>query len=71
MNLSKEQIARVRTIYENKQYAFCGWLKSALNWWCTNPEATKARGTNIPGVSKCQWWKPDKKYIRKEINTEN
>ena len=68
--LNKEQIGKVKAIYENKQCAFCGWLKSALHWWCTNEEAAKARGTTIPGISKCPWWKPDKTYIGKEINIE-
>jgi hypothetical protein len=67
MNFDKEQIKEVRTIYNDKKCAFCGWLKSALNWWCTNEEAAKARGTTIPGISKCPWWKPDKKYIKERL----
>ena len=29
----------------------CGWLKAYVSWWCTNPEARKARGSAIPAYT--------------------
>jgi len=54
-------------IYEKRSCAFCGWLTSALDWWCTNKKAAKLRGTTIPGTHHCPYWKPDKKYINQEL----
>ena len=28
------------------------------------------RDTNIPGVCHCPYWKPDKKFIKREIKKE-
>ena len=39
----------------------CDHLKSVISWWCTNPNAIKARGTRIPGVIKCPFWSSMKK----------
>lgn len=39
----------------------CAHLEAALSWWCTSKEAIKARGTTIPGVSKCPYWSPVKR----------
>jgi len=50
--------------YEKKSCAECGWLKASVTWWCKNPEAVEARGTAIPGIIKCAYWKPDEKYIK-------
>jgi len=61
------QIRKVRIIYKDRHCAYCGWLKSALSWWCTNTAAIKARGTSIPPVCHCPFWKPDKNYIKKEL----
>ena len=44
----------------------CGWLKAYVSWWCTNPEAKKARGTAIPGVYHCPYWKLDEEYIKEQ-----
>lgn len=38
----------------------CTHLKAAVSWWCTNPAAVKARGTNIPGTRECVYWAPGK-----------
>ena len=65
--LNKEQIAEVRSIYNEKNCAYCGWLTAALSWWCTNQKAIDARGTTFPGICHCPWWKPDKDYIRKHL----
>lgn len=61
------QIFAVRRIYRERQCAYCGYLKSALSWWCTNKEAIEQRGTSIPGIRNCPYWKPDKKYIYKSL----
>ena len=36
----------------------CAHLKGAVSWWCTNEEAIKYRGTQIPGVKDCPFWAP-------------
>jgi len=36
----------------------CQSLKAAVSWWCTNREAIKWRGTQIPGVHNCPFWEP-------------
>ena len=36
----------------------CGWLQAAVSWWCKSSEAIEFRGTNLPGCSKCVFWKP-------------
>lgn len=41
----------------------CGWLKAYVSWWCTNPEARKARGSAIPGIYHCPYWKGDKEFM--------
>ena len=45
----------------------CGWLKAYVSWWCTNPEARKARGSAIPGIYHCSYWKGDgfKAWLRR------
>ena len=34
----------------------CKHLQAYVSWWCTNEEATKARGTNIPPTTNCPYW---------------
>lgn len=29
---------------------------SAVSWWCTNKEASRLRGTNIPGIVNCPYY---------------
>lgn len=65
--MNAQQIAKVRQIYSDRKCAFCGWLHSALSWWCSNEEIIKMRGTRLPGIRHCPGWKPDKSYIAKEI----
>ncbi len=40
----------------------CRSCKAAASWWCTNEEAKKARGTSLPGVIKCSFWTPARKW---------
>lgn len=61
--MKAQQIAKVKEIYRNRNCAYCGWLASAVSWWCRNAEIVKMRGTAIPGVCHCPGWKPDKNYI--------
>ena len=35
----------------------CTHLKAAVSWWCTNDDAIKWRGTSLPGVEKCPFWR--------------
>jgi len=65
--LTPVQVSIVRMAYQMKCCADCGWLKAKVSWWCMNPEAVKVRGTAIPGVQHCPYWKPDKEWIRKQI----
>lgn len=36
----------------------CAHLEAHVSWWCKSADALKARGTNIPGVINCPFWKP-------------
>ncbi len=36
----------------------CYHLQGAVTLWCMNDEAIEYRGTGIPGVKHCQFWKP-------------
>lgn len=36
----------------------CVSLEAAVSWWCVNKEAIEWRGTAIPGVYNCPFWKP-------------
>jgi len=56
--------------FEKKSCYDCGWLYSALSWWCGNRKAIKDRGTSIPGCIHCPHWKPDWKMIDKKYKTE-
>lgn len=67
MRLTKEDVAKVRAIYSERNCAYCKFLKPRITWWCNNEEAIRARGTAIPGVIHCPHWRPDKKYIIKQI----
>lgn len=51
--------------FERKCCYDCGWLEAYVNWWCGSKEAKKARGTAIPGVQHCPFWKPDWSYINR------
>lgn len=43
---------------ERRACVDCGWLRGALHWWCMSEEAKEYRGTTIPGVHDCPFWKP-------------
>jgi hypothetical protein len=42
---------------ERKECCDCTYLKSKISWWCTNQAAIDWRGTAIPGVALCPFWK--------------
>jgi hypothetical protein len=46
---------------EKRCCADCKYLKAAVSWWCTSKNAIDVRGTSIPGVKNCPYWKPAKK----------
>ena len=46
----------------------CAYMVCHVNWWCKSKEASDYRGTHIPGICKCPFWKPDEEYIRKRFN---
>jgi len=43
---------------ERKSCYDCYYCQAAISWWCVNEEASKARGTLIPGTTHCHFWKP-------------
>lgn len=45
--------------FEKKSCSNCNDLTSALNYYCTNDKAIKARRTTIAGCIKCPYWSPD------------
>jgi len=55
--------------FDKKWCGECGHLFSAVTWWCGCDEAADFRGTKIPGVINCPFWKPNWKYIPKEYKT--
>lgn len=65
--LTKAQLYLLRYIYRQRDCAHCGFLVAYVSWWCSNKEACKTRGTKIPGVCHCPYWKPDKKFIRRKL----
>ena len=36
----------------------CRFRLAHVSWWCHHEEAVKRRGTKMPGVKGCQFWKP-------------
>jgi len=67
--LSAEEFGSISPFEKKGCYA-CGYLKSAISWWCMNPEAIKARGTSIPGVVKCKYWTVDWEYVDEKYKTK-
>lgn len=36
----------------------CGHLKAVyISWWCMSDQAREHRGTRIPGINRCIFWK--------------
>ncbi len=53
----------------------CRYCQGAVSWWCINEEAIDYRGTSIPGVHNCHFWKPiqvwnNLKWWKKLFNTD-
>lgn len=54
-----------KTITEQRRACgTCAYLTARVSWWCTNSHAIQTRGTAIPGVCHCPYWKPNMSYIR-------
>lgn len=68
VSMSEEDYRKVSPFEKHSCYD-CAHLKSALSWWCFNNEAAKYRGTRLPGVIKCHFWKPDWNYINEKYKT--
>ena len=66
--LTKEQQEIIRDIFVERSCVYCRYLVSHINWWCENENAINSRGTRIPGVIHCPYFKVDKGYVRKELN---
>lgn len=67
--MSKEEFAAVSP-FDKKSCYDCNNLKSALSYWCGSKEAIKARGTSIPGCTKCPFWEVDWSMIEDKYKTE-
>lgn len=65
--LTEDQRRNIREILDDKSCTYCKYLISHISWWCDNESAFKARGTRIPGVIHCPYFKIDKKYARKKL----
>ena len=48
--------------YNKKSCYDCRFCQGAVSWWCINKDARIYRGTSIPGVIKCKFWKPVMMY---------
>ena len=44
----------------------CHYLIAKVNFWCSNEDAKEYRGTSIPGVCKCKFWKKSEKLVKPE-----
>ena len=44
--------------YKEKSCFDCDHCRAYVTWWCTNREAVLHRGTNVPGTTGCNFWKP-------------
>ncbi|MEK6825782.1 MAG: hypothetical protein AABY00_03275 [Nanoarchaeota archaeon] len=54
------------TVFQRKGCDRCLFLEGAVSLWCTNKEAVRERGTNIPGVRHCSYWQPHYGHLTKE-----
>lgn len=45
--------------FDRKSCYDCAHLKGYVSWWCTNKDASKYRGTAIPGCIHCPFWNPN------------
>ena len=48
----------------------CQFLHGRISLWCTNEQAVKMRGTSIPAISNCPFWKPDWEFIDTKHQTK-
>ncbi len=58
----------METPFDRRSCYDCEHCKAVISLWCRSHEASKARGTKIPGVIHCPFWKPDWKYIDKKYH---
>ena len=65
--LTTTQFRLLREIYRRRSCVHCDFFLAHINGWCSNNNACIARGTNIPGIYHYPYWKPDKKFIRRDI----
>jgi hypothetical protein len=66
--LTEDQRRNIREILDDKSCTYCKYLYSTyVSWWCGNKDAIDARGTRIPGVIHCPYFKINKKYARKKL----
>lgn len=50
---------RGEPIAERAGCADCAHCQSSGgSWWCMSDEASSVRGTKIPGIILCDWWRP-------------
>lgn len=68
-SLSKEEFKSISP-FEKKSCYDCGNLVGHISWWCKSKEAIEYRGTSIPGIIRCKFWKPDWSHIKDKYKTE-
>ncbi len=44
----------------------CISLRCEVSWWCVNKKACKHRGTHVPDIKHCPYYRPNKKRIRED-----
>ena len=68
-NMSDEEW-RDLSPFLKKHCTDCAFLKGAMSWYCTNEDAKQMRGTSLPAICLCPFWKPNWNYIPKKYKTE-
>lgn len=69
-NMPDEEYEKVSPFIK-KRCLECKYLRGGLSWRCTNKEAIKLRGTDVPVVILCTCWKPNLEYIDKQYIPDN
>jgi hypothetical protein len=36
----------------------CSNNQATISWWCVSKEAIEHRGTSLPGIKECPFWRP-------------
>lgn len=47
---------------ERRSCCDCRYCRGCISLWCINTDTIRARGTRIPGVIHCPYWKREARY---------